>query len=402
MIAEYTSKPVVGHFIRSYLFLTGSWIYHQLTHLSRYRPIVLTPSVENLDQFPFNDIYRYRQPFAGRGYLRIGLQRLYEKLTRSRHRFYVNTLRDTQACLLHAHFGTEGFYNLKVQQAAALPMITTFYGSDVSKLPKSRPKWCQRYRQLFERGTLFLAEGPYLAQSLVDLGCPADKVIVQHLGVNVDSIEFMPRTRSGDEPVDILMAASFREKKGIPYAVQAFVEAVKSYPDLELRIVGGAKSKMEQQLLQHCQQIAAQEQVADKVHFLGYVPYSQYLHEVESAHLFLSPSVEASNGDTEGGAPVAVIEASAAGIPVIATRHCDIPEVIVDGKSGLLVGERDVPALSKAILGLATSPEVWPTMGRYGRARVEAEFDIRKQVGRLEDIYDYARGARSGVVCKEQ
>jgi len=381
-------EQTVVHFVNPYLFITGSWIYHQLINLYRYNLIVLTSLLENLDQFPLENIFCFPQPFTGPGYMRAGLRKLYENLTHSRYNFFIKKIRDTQAHLMHAHFGTEGFYNLNIQQATSLPMITTFYGFDVSKLPQSRPKWRWRYRQLFDRGTLFLAEGPYMAQSLVDLKCPPDKVIVQHLGVDMNKIKFMPRTRSLGERVRFLMAASFREKKGIPYAIRAFAKATKAYPDIELRIIGNAKSQKENRLLANCQEIAVQEGVWDKVHFLGYVPYNTYLQELESAHLFLSPSVKASDGDTEGGAPVSVIEASASGMPVIATRHCDIPEVIKDGNSGLLVEERDLSALSKAMLELATSPEIWPAMGQFGRTHVETEFNIYKQVSRLEDIYD--------------
>jgi colanic acid/amylovoran biosynthesis glycosyltransferase len=188
------------------------------------------------------------------------------------------------------------------------------------------------------------------------------------------------------------MAASFREKKGIPYAIKAFASAIQKFPRMELRIIGGAQSANEQRLLKHCKALAKHESITHKVYFLGYLNYEQYLQEAEHAHIFLAPSVTAQNGDTEGGAPVSVIEASAFGMPVIASRHCDIPEVIKDGESGILVDERDVDGLTKAILELATSPNQWAKMGRVGRRHIESEYDINKQVAKLEDIYNNVRG----------
>jgi len=95
----------------------------------------------------------------------------------------------------------------------------------------------------------------------------------------------------------------------------------------------------------------------------------------------------AKNEDTEAGAPVAILEAQATGLPVISSYHADIPEVVVDGKSALLAPERDVGALAKHLEYLVGHPDVWDAMGRAGRERVEQEYDVMVQVGKLEKIY---------------
>ena len=93
----------------------------------------------------------------------------------------------------------------------------------------------------------------------------------------------------------------------------------------------------------------------ENVHWTGYKPHDYFLEMLYQADLFLSPSITASNGDTEGGAPVAIIEAGASGLPVISTRHADIPEVVLDGHTGLLSPERNVHGLVAAICCLARS-----------------------------------------------
>jgi colanic acid/amylovoran biosynthesis glycosyltransferase len=380
--------PHIAHFVHRYLFLTGSWIYSQLVNMKKYQPFVLTRALENRDQFPFEAVYCYTQRFKGNKLWQIGLRKGYEAVTHEQERYYTDVINSQKAFLLHAHFGTEGYYHLGVQKKTQLPLVTTFYGSDVSKLPQRRPMWRKRYRRLFEAGSVFLAEGPYMAQAIVDLGCPSHKVRVQHLGVDVRRIPFVPRVRPDARPVRILMVCSFREKKGIPYGIKAFARAYRKFPEMELRIIGGTKTLNEKLIMEQCKSIVLNEGIADRVAFLGYVAYNDYLRETETAHIFLAPSVKSADGDTEGGAPVAVIEAAAAGMPVIATRHCDIPNVVIDGKSGFLVPERDIPSLSKAILSLAASPETWPEMGKVGRERVETSFDVFKQIVRLERIYD--------------
>lgn len=357
--------------------------------MKSYRPFVLTSALVDQDQFPFDAVYCSHQRFAGGrpGIWKIVARKIYEALTHSQKRFYTKIITDQKAQLLHAHFGTEGYYHLGIQRKTGLPLITTFYGADVSKLPQDRPKWRKRYRRLFEIGSLFLAEGPYMAHALIDLGCPPQKVRVQHLGVDVQRIQFIPRYLDKGEPVRILMTCSFRQKKGIPYAIQAFALSTQKYSNMELRIIGGANTPEEKNLMERCRKIAVNQGIADKVNFLGFVPYSDYLKETTSAHIFLAPSVRAMDGDTEGGVPVAVIEASAAGMPVIATWHCDIPNVIIDGETGVLVPERDVESLAEAIVTISGAPESWPIMGKAGRNRIEREFDVFKQILRLENIY---------------
>ena len=94
------------------------------------------------------------------------------------------------------------------------------------------------------------------------------------------------------------------------------------------------------------------------------------------------------NEDTEGGAPVAILEAQATGLPVISSYHADIPEVVVDGKSALLAPERDVETLAKHLEYLVEHPDVWSVMGRAGREHVKQEYDLTAQVQKLENIYN--------------
>ena len=74
--------------------------------------------------------------------------------------------------------------------------------------------------------------------------------------------------------------------------------------------------------------------------FIPQLNYMDYPEELQSYQVPLQPSQTASNGDMEGGAPVSLLEAQAAKIPVVATRHADIPTYVLDGKTGLLAQEK--------------------------------------------------------------
>ena len=377
---------VVAHIIRNYLFGTGSWIYGQISHLASFQPIVLTSRTMNLDIFPFEPICPYQEITDQPGQMGAFLRKAFEFATNRKLKYFAGVCRAHQARLLHAHFGTEGYYSLSLKNELDLPLITTFYGADISRLPRIR-KWRRRYHRLFERGDLFLAEGSHMAQRIVDQGCSPDKVRVNHLGVNLDSITYIPRKIGPDQEIRLLMASSFKEKKGISYGIQAFIQAERRNPHLRLTIIGGAESDSSHRLLRECQELVRKAQLGQKVRFLGYLQYPEYIKEQRRSHIFLAPSITAADGDTEGGAPVSIIEASAAGMPVLSTLHCDIPEVVIDGESGLLVPERDVSALAGAILDLTKAPALWGKMGAVGRKHMEESYNVVKQGESLERIY---------------
>ena len=104
-----------------------------------------------------------------------------------------------------------------------------------------------------------------------------------------------------------------------------------------------------------------------------------------SPHLVLAPSVETAAGDRESRLNV-VKEAFACAVPVIATRHGGIPELVDDGSTGLLVDEFDVEALAGAVANLASNHGLSAEMGRRGRATVVGTYDIETLTIKLESI----------------
>jgi colanic acid/amylovoran biosynthesis glycosyltransferase len=105
------------------------------------------------------------------------------------------------------------------------------------------------------------------------------------------------------------------------------------------------------------------------------------------AHLFVLPSITASDGDQEG-IPVSLMEAQASGLPVLSTRHSGIPELVIDGESGVLVPERDTQALTAGLSRLIAHPQDWIRMGRAGRKMVEENYNIAALVPDLVELYE--------------
>ncbi len=371
-------KPIVAHLTNEYLPLTQTWLYHnQIINLKRHKPIVIAQTIMNLDKFPTPDVYSSPKHSFISKILDIIIRKPADEYPT---RYFEKIIKENNAKMLHAHFGTEGVRYLKLKKNLNLPMITTFYGQDVSMIPRI-PYWKKQYIQLFREGELFLTEGNNMKKELIKLGCPESKIIVQHLGVDLNKFKFTPRMLPEDGKIIILIAGSFREKKGIPYAIKAFAKVKQNHPDMQLRILGDGPMKSQIETL------IKELNIQNSVILLGYQSHEVFKNETQNAHLFMLSSITAQDGDTEGGAPVSIIEAQATGLPVISSYHADIPAVVVDGKSALLAPEKDVETLAKHLEYLVKHPDVWGAMGRAGRKHMEKEYDVMVQVEKLEKIY---------------
>jgi colanic acid/amylovoran biosynthesis glycosyltransferase len=232
---------------------------------------------------------------------------------------------------MHSHFCDRGWGDVPLARRHRLAHVVTFYGYDVNMLVRQNPAWRKRYAEMFRHIDLVLCEGPFMRQKIVELGCPDDRARVQRLGVEVDKIRFAPRRLDGDE-IKILTGGAFREKKGIPYALEAVGRLVERGEKLRVTLFGDAGPQpREQEEKRRILEVIRRYRLDNIVTLRGFQPYSVLLEEAYSHHIFLSPSVTSSDGDTEGGAPVALIDMAATGMPIVSSLHCDIPQVVLDG-----------------------------------------------------------------------
>lgn len=375
----------VIHSTLVWLQQTMTWMYNHAKYLPKdIESHIVCKKIENLDQFWLPNIHSLPE-FSWLS--RFGESGL--KVAKSLLRIFWlwHMCRKIKPDIVHSHFGNTGCPDSFVVWLTRAKHVVTFYGLDVNMVPKQDPKYLRRYKSLFKSADLFLCEGPHMAECLRKLGCPPDKVKVHHLGVEVDKIAFKPRRWEKGSKLRILIAASFREKKGIPYALEALGQ-LQNEMDIEVTIIGDAspdeRSRREKKRILN---VIKKHEMQPIVKMLGYQPYSVLMERAYEHHIFISPSVTAKDGDTEGGAPVSIIEMAASGMPVVSTKHCDIPEVIQDGKTGLLAEERNVKQLMNHLRWLVEHPQEWKEMLIAGRNRIEKEFDVRVQAAGLGEYY---------------
>lgn len=280
------------------------------------------------------------------------------------------------------HFGHLGEQVRELRAAGLIegPLAVVFHAAELTVLLRDRP--ADHYAPLFESAELLLPISRRWAEKLVAMGADEIRVRVVHMGIDTRLFRFRPRRREPGGVTELVTVARLVPKKGIATAIRAVAElARRGERGLRYRILGDGPLRRELEAL------ARSEGVEELVQFLGWRDQDEVAGVLESSHLFLLPSETGPDGDMEG-IPVSLMEAMAAGMPVLSTRHSGIPELIEDGVSGLLVDEGDAAALAGGLGRLLREPESWPLLGEAGRRRVEAEFDVRRNLERLEGLLE--------------
>ncbi|MFN8561494.1 MAG: glycosyltransferase [Anaerolineae bacterium] len=378
----------VGHYVITYQ--GSSWLAAQIHDSEAFHAYLYSWARTTEDAITGGGSYRQPLPHLGMSFMgrraTLGLALVWERLLHGTTRAVTAAMRRDSIDVLHAHFGRAGYYALPIVRQLDIPLITSFYGYDVSEYPAQFPIWREYYRELFARLDFALVLGARMRERLVELGCPPERIRIHHLGVNIEAIRYQPRRWQPGEPLRILIASEFRERKGIPYALEALAKFAQETP-VEITIIGDAADHPDG--VREKQKIMAaieKHQLAPVMRLLGKQPYKFLLEQAYQHHIFMGPSITAQDGDMEG-TPMVLVDMAATGMPLISTTHSDVPEIIRHGETGLLAAERDVQGLLDHLRWFAAHPVDWETMTQAGRRHVEAEFDRAKQNQRLEATY---------------
>jgi len=276
-----------------------------------------------------------------------------------------------------AHFGPVGVRAMNLQKAGLLggSIATIFHGFDMSDR-KTLKKYRISYKELFASTARMLPISHLWAERLVAWGAPKEKVEVLRMGVDVDRLEMLPANRPLGSPLRVLSVARFTEKKGLEYAIRG-VQGAKCHA--VLTVIGSGP--LEDEL----KEMARNLEGRNRVEFLGKQPQDVVFEELDKSDVFLLPSVTAKEGDMEG-IPVALMEAMAKGVLVIATRHSGIPELVEHLVSGILVPERSSEDVSVALQDVCSPGFPIASMRLAARERVCIEFNNARLDDQLRSI----------------
>jgi colanic acid/amylovoran biosynthesis glycosyltransferase len=291
----------------------------------------------------------------------------------------------TAGCeLVLAEYGPTGAEVFRACAWAGVPLAVHFHGADAYERA-TLAAYGPRYPALFAHAAAIIAVSREMETRLLNFGAPRNRLHYLPYGADVNLFQ---RANPADAPPHFLAVGRFVDKKAPQLTLLAFQQVHAALPEARLTMVGDGV------LRESCVRLAEAMGLADVVHFSGPLPHAEIAALMTQMRGFVQHSLVAESGDSEG-TPVAIIEAGAAGLPVVATRHAGIVDVVAEGETGMLVHSGDATGMAEAMLILARDPALAKRMGSAAADRARIHFNQRTQLGRLWAILDAAR--RAGV-----
>jgi colanic acid/amylovoran biosynthesis glycosyltransferase len=284
-------------------------------------------------------------------------------------------LRRKRVAALLAEYGPTGVELAAACRLARVPLIVHFHGLDAYARPVLE-QYGAGYQQVFAAATPIVVPSRAMGQQLIGLGATPTALVVLPYGV--DTSRFKPVDPAAAPP-HFLAVGRFVEKKAPHLTLLAFRQVAAAYPAARLTMIGDGP------LWHVCKQLAEGMGLAERVVFAGPRPHHEVAAAMGGARAFVQHSIRAENGDSEG-TPVAILEAAAAGLPVISTRHGGICDVVEENVTGLLVDEGDVNGMAQAMIKLAEDCALATRLGREAGARAGRAFPQKQQIARLWEV----------------
>ncbi len=374
------SNPKITHVFNCYLPVTQEWLKllldaskNEANYFAKYS----TRNRENLKVSKGEELFKN---FTSQRSIRS----LLRKLKRLKYSFESELEEHSKSSkIIHAHFADMGCELLNFKFLKNKKYVVSFYGWDYEMLPHTNPRMERKYVELFKKVDKLICEGPHGRDILINKGCPKEKIEIVPLGIQCKSHLSIKTISKGI--IRFLQVASFREKKGQWHTIQAFKKALEENSNLELTLVGNIDEK---DYFQKIEEFISEENLETKVKIKSWIAFEKLNKEMMNFDFFIQPSCYSISMDCEGGAPTTLFNAMQAGLPVISTFHCDIPFVLDDNYNAFLVQEQNVEDLCDAILKAAELDDnSYQQMRNHGFEKLKREFDINKNVKRLEKIY---------------
>jgi glycosyltransferase involved in cell wall biosynthesis len=288
-------------------------------------------------------------------------------------------LRELKPDIAHTHLLHADLYGIIAARWARVPTILSSRHNDNAfrrKLPMRLLNWT-----LWRLASKGIAISEAIRRFCIEVeGVQPEKIKTIYYGLQPTSLDRKTARLSlrhelhlASEGVLIGIVCRLTEQKGITYGLQAFAHITREFPQVDLVIVGDGP------LRSTLQDEAAEAGIQERTHFLGWRGDVPAL--MAGLDMLLAPSLWEGFG-------LVFLEAMNAQLPIIASAVSAIPEIIMDGETGLLVPPRDVDALVNALRSLLEDSALRQHMGLLGQDRLETHFSLTRMVDETAILYE--------------
>lgn len=285
-------------------------------------------------------------------------------------------LKKNQIDVIMGEYLSYSFPFFRMAQKLKIPYYAHAHGADISVHLRD-PEWRKKYLE-YNQASGIISVSQLGKQRLTQIGIDPSKIHVIPCGVDVP--ECLPTKNQKQSLSRCLAVGRFVPKKAPIKLLEAFMLARERRPEMTLDVIGGGP------LFSRAQDFVTQHGLAEFVTLHGSQPAHVVKEFLAKADIFIQHSVIDQNSGDEEGLPVAILEAMASGLPVVATKHAGIPEAVMDQQTGYLVNEGDTLSMAAKIVTLADHPYIRHEMGAQGWAIAREKFSWNAERSALLDL----------------
>ena len=288
----------------------------------------------------------------------------------------------------HVHFANRGAHTaLFLKEISGIPFSVTAHGQDFMKDLGSD----DLLREICTAAEFVAAETDY-SRDLLRQRCPDSATKIHRVYNGIDLERFpAPTSRNRNRVPRIMSVGRLVPFKGFEYLITACAELARRQIDFVCDIIGDGP--LRETLQTKIQQLG----LSSRVNLLGSLSQGAVLEKLHAADIFALASTTDAEGATDVF-PTVILEAMASARPVVSTRLAGIPELVVDGETGMLAPPGDSSALAHALGQLLRDPDLRSRFGNAGRERIEQHFRIEQTVAPLMEMFERSSHRPAGDV----
>ncbi|MCM8787658.1 MAG: glycosyltransferase [Candidatus Omnitrophica bacterium] len=326
-----------------------------------------------LDNYPKNLIFKL---------LKIILRNLLKEIFKLNNDFFYKKALEryfikNKVNIVLAEFGHIGVSVMDICKNLDIPLVVYFHGYDLNDY-RMLKIYREKYFELFDIAKALVVASKYMKNKLINLGADDKKIFVIPYGVNTSL--FSNTNPEINQPI-FFAVSRFVDKKAPHLTILAFKKVLEQLPQARLIMAGDGI------LLEACKQLVKALKILPYVEFLNICDSFEISQILKTVRCLIQHSVTTTYNDKEG-LGVVFLEALASGVPVIATKHNGIPEVVIDGKTGFLVDEFNIEAMAEKMIILAKNSLLAKEMGNAASEYVRENFSLEKSSKSLQELLE--------------
>lgn len=323
------------HLPETMVWLRDSWAETADIVQHHFAPLFYSTTSEIVDRQAIKFGYKSGYPVSSWNRLRSRWQQ------DKQEKFLRQYIQSEDIRLIHFHFGHLAIRFERFIKSCRIRCIVSLYGFDYNYLPVSQPEVILAYQRLSEAKVDFVTEGHYSKELLKRFGIVEERIhVIQMFFKRVDKQALQPWSNT----LKLLQVATITQKKGQLEFLEALVLSGRAN-FFHIEFFG---EKIDKDYSAAIEKFIKQNRLYG-IRLQDKISFDAYIRKMAGCHIVVNLSRHADNGDSEGGCPVLIKDAMSLGKPVLTTRHCDIPELAVNGFNAWVCNEGSVKEMAQNI-----------------------------------------------------